>query len=114
MLRLIAVAVAGQTVARHATLCAYQQRTATGGEALAYILKHHGRATIVGETTMGAAHSVRTHDLVDSFRMFVPDSRPVHPITGTNWEGRGVDPEIKTDADAALTIAKEKIAELRP
>ena len=41
----------------------------------------------------------------------VPFARSVSPITKTNWEGTGVEPDIKVPADQALDVAKEKAAE---
>lgn len=32
-------------------------RTFSGSEAFAYVMKHHNRATIIGETTRGGAHT---------------------------------------------------------
>jgi hypothetical protein len=81
--------------------------TASGGEALAYILKHHGKAMIIGEKTMGAAHTVATFDLSYKYRAFIPISRPVHPKTNGNWEGIGVMPDYPVAADNALEHALE-------
>jgi hypothetical protein len=35
----------------------------------------------------------------------VPFGRPVNPVTGTNWEGVGVAPDIVVPADEALAVA---------
>lgn len=78
------------------------KKTASGCESFAYNLKHLGRATIVGEQTSGAAHSVRTFDLAAKYRAFIPKARPVNPVTGTNWEARGVQPDVETTAADAL------------
>jgi hypothetical protein len=39
------------------------------------------------------------------FAVFVPAGRAINPVTGTNWEGVGVVPEIKVPADSALDAA---------
>jgi hypothetical protein len=40
----------------------------------------------------------------------VPSARAINPISKTNWEGTGVDPDIKAPASEALDVAK-KMAE---
>jgi hypothetical protein len=37
--------------------------------------------------------------------VFVPTGSPVNPITGGNWEGTGVIPDVTTSSDAALETA---------
>ena len=41
----------------------------------------------------------------------VPSARSVSPISKTNWEGTGVEPDIKVPADEALDVAKKTAAE---
>ncbi len=79
----------------------------SGAEEFAYNLKNLKRATIVGETTGGGAHPVRPHRLNDRFVIGVPFQRAMNPITKTNWEGVGVEPDVKVSADAALDRALE-------
>jgi C-terminal processing protease CtpA/Prc len=40
----------------------------------------------------------------------VPFARAINPISKTNWEGTGVEPDVKVPAADALTTA-EKLAE---
>ncbi len=40
----------------------------------------------------------------------VPFSRAINPISKTNWEGTGVEPDFKVTAAEALEVAK-KLAE---
>ncbi|MFY0562248.1 hypothetical protein ACN28E_00270 [Archangium lansingense] len=64
------------------------------------------RATLVGETTGGGAHPVRPHFLADVHLLaLIPFGRAVSPITGTNWEGTGVTPDLQVPADKALVAA---------
>ena len=79
--------------------------TFSGGEEFAYTLKTLKRATIVGETTGGGAHPGGVHRLGEHFAAFVPDGRAINPITKTNWEGTGVEPDVKVPAAQALTVA---------
>jgi C-terminal processing protease CtpA/Prc len=79
--------------------------TFSAAEDVSYTLKNLRRATIVGETTGGGAHPVTGRRLNDHFFVMVPYARYVSPITGTNWEGVGVEPDIKTPAAHALKVA---------
>ncbi len=81
-------------------------RTASAAEAFAYTLKAAGRATIVGEATAGAANPGGPVQAGDGFSVFVPFGRPVNPITGGNWEGTGVAPDVAVPAAEALTRAR--------
>jgi hypothetical protein len=80
-------------------------RTFSGAEEFAYNLKTLKRATIVGETTGGGAHPVRGRRIDEHFIIGVPYARAINPITHTNWEGVGVEPDAKTPAGDALTVA---------
>jgi len=86
-------------------------RTFSGGEDMAYTLKHHGRACIVGETTGGGANSVVELALGGEFVIVLPNEYPAHPITGGNWEGTGVQPDIEAPFEKALPIAHTRALE---
>jgi hypothetical protein len=79
--------------------------TGSGAEAFAYSLKHMGRATLIGETTKGAAHPVTKEVVQGVFDVRLPYGRPINPVTGSNWEGKGVEPHIAVPADEALKVA---------
>lgn len=79
--------------------------TFSGAEEFAYNLKTRQRATLVGQTTGGGANPGGMSRLHDHFAMFVPMGRAINPITKTNWEGVGVEPDVKVDADRALAKA---------
>jgi hypothetical protein len=80
--------------------------TFSGGEDFAYTMQALKRATLVGERTRGGAHPTGTYRLADHFVARIPDARSISPITGTNWEGVGVIPDIKTAPGEALAVAK--------
>lgn len=82
-------------------------RTGSAAEGFSYHLKHLERATIVGETTAGAAHPGGYRVLDDSFLVFVPQGRPTNPVTQSNWEGQGVIPHVKVPQDEAFDKALE-------
>lgn len=91
--------------------------TASAAEEFAYDLKNLGRATIVGDTTAGAAHPVTERTINDRFLVRVPYLRAFNPVTQRDWEGVGVVPDIKVPAsealDAALKDATSKLSARR-
>ena len=83
--------------------------TFSGGEEFTYDLKNLKRATIVGERTGGGAHLVAPHRIDSRFAIGVPFGRPINPVSKTDWEGTGVEPDVKVKATDALETA-EKLA----
>ncbi|MEV7020530.1 S41 family peptidase [Kitasatospora sp. NPDC093558] len=79
--------------------------TFSGGEELAYNLKALKRATLVGETTRGGAHPTARIPVAPHATVTVPTARAINPVTGTNWEAVGVEPDVKVPAQDALTAA---------
>ena len=80
-------------------------KTFSAAEEFTYNLKNLKRATIVGETTGGGAHPGGTEIVADRFFVWLPKGRAINPITETNWEGKGVEPDIKVDSINALETA---------
>ncbi len=80
-------------------------RTFSAAEEFTYNLKNLKRATIVGETTGGGAHPGGPRRINDHFFVGVPSGRAINPISKTNWEGTGVEPDVKVPAARALTTA---------
>ena len=87
------------------------KRTFSGAEEFSYNLKNLKRDTLVGETTGGGAHPVSGHRIDDRFMIGVPYARAINPISKTNWEGTGVEPDVKVVAADALTTAQKLAAE---
>lgn len=81
------------------------KRTLSAPESFAYSLQALKRATIVGETSAGGANPGREFRINEHFQVFVPTGRAINPVTGTNWEGTGVKPDIETTFAAALKTA---------
>src|SRR5215207_3971814 len=81
-------------------------RTFSGAEEFTYNLKNLKRATIIGETTGGGAHPGGGFRISEHFGAFIPTGRAVSPVTETNWEGTGVEPDVKVPADQALRTAQ--------
>ena len=81
--------------------------TFSAAEEFTYDLKNLKRATIIGETTGGGAHPGGPIVINQGFFVNVPQGRAINPITKTNWEGVGVEPDIQMPADAAYDKALE-------
>lgn len=80
-------------------------RTFSGAEEFSNNLKVLKRATIVGETTGGGANPGGVFRLTENFGVFIPTGRAINPVTKTNWEGTGVEPDVKVPQDQALKTA---------
>ena len=102
----------GERLAKQPAFVLTSATTFSGGEEFTNDLKQTKRATIVGETTGGGAHPVAGHRIDDHFGIGVPFGRPINPVTGKDWEGTGVEPDVKVKAADALETA-EKLAEGR-
>ena len=79
--------------------------TFSGAEQFCYDLKMLKRATLVGETTGGGAHSGVFHRLDDHFGMGIPEVKPINPYSTPDWAETGVEPDIKVPAADALKTA---------
>jgi hypothetical protein len=80
--------------------------TFSGAEEFTFNLKNLERATIIGETTGGGAHPVDHHLFAGvNVGIKLPFGRAINPITGTNWEGTGVEPHISVPDGEAFGVA---------
>ena len=79
--------------------------TISAGEGFVYDLQNLKRVTVIGEITAGAANPGFEYRISEHFFMFVPMGRAINPITKTNWEGKGVKPDIEVPAEQALRTA---------
>jgi hypothetical protein len=86
--------------------------TWSGAEQFCYNLKMLKRATLVGETTAGGAHAGVFHRIDDHFGVAIPQVRSINPFGNADWEGVGVEPDVKVKAANALETAV-KIAEAK-
>ena len=82
--------------------------TFSGAEMFAYDLQAAHRATIVGAVTGGGANPCAFHWPTPHFSLLLPEATSVNPITGTNWERRGVVPDVACAEGEALRIALER------
>ncbi|MFB6564019.1 S41 family peptidase [Streptomyces sp. NPDC056400] len=83
-------------------------RTFSAAEELAYDLQQLGRAVVVGETTRGGAHPREGWTLHPHLEASIPVGRSVNPVSGTNWEGTGVVPDLPCPTADALARAHER------
>ena len=81
------------------------ERTFSGGEDFAYTLQALGRAEVIGETTGGGAHPTRVFPISPVVNIAVPFARSVNPVTGTNWQGTGVVPDVAVPEAEARDVA---------
>jgi len=86
-------------------------RTFSGGEDLCYTLQALGRAEVIGETTGGGAHPTRPFPVSAAVHIAVPFARSVNPVTGTNWQGTGVVPDVAVAAEQAYDVAYARALE---
>ena len=82
------------------------RQTFSGAEEFAYNLKNLKRATIIGEVTGGGAHPVGGYAITPHVHATIPVGRAINPISGTNWEGTGVAPDISVPQEQALRTAQ--------
>ena len=87
------------------------QNTFSGGEEFAYDVQTHKLGSIVGEVTGGGANPTGPVDLGHGFMASIPWGRSENPITRTNWEGRGVQPDVPVAAQDALKVALQKLGQ---
>ncbi len=81
------------------------KRTFSAGEGIAFVLQERGRAEVVGERTAGAANPGRPYAVNSRFEVTVPNGEVRTAVTGRNWEGRGVKPDVSIAASDALRVA---------
>jgi hypothetical protein len=86
-------------------------RTGSAAESFAYTLQAAGRAVIVGEPSAGAANPGAFISVGRGFSVFVSRASPANPITGGNWEGAGVLPDV--GVAYADTLRQARILALR-
>jgi len=80
-------------------------RTFSGAEEFAYDLQMLKRAVVVGEASGGGAHPAQSVRIGERFEIAVPVARYVNPVSGTNWEGSGVGPDIRVREELSVQAA---------
>lgn len=80
-------------------------KTFSAAEAFTYDLQAMKRVTVVGEASGGGAHPYERRRLTRHFLIKLPEMRSINPITGTDWQGVGVKPDVPTPPELALDKA---------
>jgi C-terminal processing protease CtpA/Prc len=81
------------------------KHTFSAAEAFAYDLQALKRVTVIGEPSGGGAHPFEYRRISDHYVLSLPEGRSINPITGGDWEGVGVIPDVRVNADQALDEA---------
>jgi hypothetical protein len=83
--------------------------TASGAEMFSYQMQNERKATIVGGRTVGGAHSFDTYKIgtprIGNVMVLLPDARMIDALTNSDWEGKGVEPDVDVPGDQAPTAA---------
>jgi C-terminal processing protease CtpA/Prc len=94
------------------------RETISAAEGFAYDLQNVKQATVVGEITAGAAHPTFEYRVGEHFTLDVPTTRVANLVTGTDWEGTGVKPDVVVPAEHALKkaqlLALQRLVKLQP
>jgi C-terminal processing protease CtpA/Prc len=85
-------------------------RTFSAAEGVTYALQQMGRAVILGEVSKGGANPNRWFPLGEGLEVSISIGRTVNLVSGTNWEGVGVQPDVVVPPAAALAKARELLA----
>lgn len=83
--------------------------TFSAAEEFAYDMQALKKAVVIGQSTAGGANPTERFDLGNDLRLVVPAYRFEHAVTKTNWEGRGVQPDIPCAEQEAFVAALKAI-----
>lgn len=78
----------------------------SAAEAFAYDVQQFKLGELVGARTGGAANNNEFIPVAPAFMLSVSFGRPVHAVSGTNWDGVGVQPSVEAPPAQALDVAQ--------
>ena len=81
------------------------EASASAAESFAYDVQQFKVGRLVGAGTAGAANNNEFTPIAPGFMLSLSVGRPVHPVSGGNWEGVGVAPDTLTPSAQALDTA---------
>jgi len=81
------------------------EASASAAESFAYDVQQFKLGQLVGSSTAGAANNNEFTPIAPGFMLSLSVGRPVHPVSGGNWEGVGVSPDTMTPSARALDTA---------
>jgi len=79
--------------------------TFSAAEWMSYSLQNLKRVTIVGERTAGGAHPIDRKILPDGFSVNIPFGEVKDPITNTDFERKGVVPDVLCKSEEAVNTS---------
>ncbi len=85
----------------------------SAAEGFPFLLQERHRAEVVGELTAGAANAGRPYRINARFSVTVPNGQIKSAVSGGNWEGTGVTPDVKVPAADALAVAQARAQRAR-
>jgi hypothetical protein len=80
--------------------------TGSAAEEFAYHITQFKLGTLVGHTTAGAGNNDTLFPVAPAFVVSISTGIVTHPVSGTNWEGKGVPPDVDVASAAALDEAQ--------
>ncbi|MBO9546108.1 S41 family peptidase [Caulobacter sp.] len=92
-------------------------RTFSAAEGFAYDIQANKRGLLIGTRTRGGGNPSNRPAPALGFGLvvFVPNGQAIHPLTGKGWEGVGVQPDVETPLEGALTEAyRRALAAAKP
>lgn len=84
------------------------QATASASELFAGVLQDRGKAKVIGGVTAGAGFYVGVRKITDELTFRISLAKPTLPISGENWEKKGIQPDFHTDPIDAFDAAFAK------
>lgn len=81
------------------------EETFSGAEEFSYNMQTQERASIIGQTSAGAANPGGTRGINENLSVFIPTGRAINPMTNTSWENNGVIPDIQTSKEETFEQA---------
>ncbi len=87
------------------------EHSVSAAEEFLYHVKSFRLGTIVGAKSAGAANNNLLYPVAPGFLLSVSVYSPRHGLTGTNWEGVGIEPDIATAPAQALDMAHKTALE---
>lgn len=97
--------VAGSKLADKPVYVLTSSHTISAAEQFTFNLKMLKRAVVVGETTAGGAHAANFHALGNNFYLGTVDVTAINPYSKYDWNGTGIEPDVKVPAADALNTA---------
>ncbi|OFI35504.1 S41 family peptidase [Alteromonas lipolytica] len=82
---------------------------AGGWEFAAYTLKHGNRATIVGMPSIGLGYMMTSKPLSEHLSIGMAYATIINPATRDNWQGEGVIPDVRCQANEAVAATMDMI-----